>query len=271
MICWGGADPPRTRADVHASPPAHAGMGSAPRRSLVPPTRLALLALLCFTLPVPAPAPADDPPAGSQTRARPGARAKARARPGQAEAIPKFRYRGMTIDVAALWGTDELESVLPSLRRQIDITVDARVKPEIAEFFRSIPVALGPVPGGGPGFCDGRSVVMTAAPLPADRVVLLHELMHAYHHKLTTAQHRSVVRFHREAAQAYSLPTTEYFLTNVNEFFAVTASIHAHGSIPRAPGSREAIRAAQPEYARLLAEIFDTAPAVPVATAAPRP
>ena len=221
--------------------------------------RATLVALLCVGLA--ASVPADDPPTRQQ-KASPKAsdRAKSKSRAGtnaHADAIPKFRYRGMAIDVSVLWGSEALEQVLPTLRRQIDITVDARVKPEIAEYFRSIPAKLGPVPIGGPGYCAGQSVTMIPQPIAFDRVVLLHELCHAFHQKVTDAQRREILKYYKEALQAYRMSPNEYFLTNPQEFFAATASIYLHGQIPRAPYTRKAIHAAQPEYHKLLAEMFD--------------
>lgn len=187
---------------------------------------------------------------------------------------PPFRYRGISIDVSVLASDHALQPLLPSLRRQIDIAVDARVKPEIAEFFKTVPIALGLVPGGGPGYCDGKSIVMVAQPLAFDRVVLLHELIHAYHARRTTNEERQQIRkFFREASGPYHLSPTEYFLTNPQEFLAVTGSIYLHGSIPRAPSTREAIREAQPDYYRFLSRLFDppTDPTPPESATNPGP
>ncbi len=171
----------------------------------------------------------------------------------------------MTVDVTFLKNHANADPVLASIRRQIDIVVDARVKPEIAAFFRRIRAAVGTVPPqAGSGISYGESVLITAQPIAANRVVLLHELLHSYHHlALKGDPKRQLTRFFKEAAQAYRHAPNEYFLLNEYEFFAVTASIYLHGRIPRPPFSREAIRTAQPEYAQFLADLFDPPPTKP--------
>ena len=213
-------------------------------------SRLAALTL-CYAVIAPIGAPADDPP-------KPTPPVKAKKRPRVApQDWSKFRYRGITIDVSALADYENPESNIASLRRQIDIVADVKTRPEIADFFLKVTTTLGPVPGGGPGFCSGRFVVMTPEVIPPDRVVLLHEFLHAWHGTLKPEAQRELTKYHQQALHAYGLAPTEYFLTNVGEFFAVTASIYLHGQIPRPPATRQAIQRAQPEYYRFLASLFD--------------
>ena len=43
------------------------------------------------------------------------------------------------------------------------------------------------------------------------------------------------------------------------EFFAVTGSLYLSGHVDRPPGTREALRAAQPRYYAWLAQLFGVA------------
>ena len=179
------------------------------------------------------------------------------------EANPTFRYRGLTVNIAALVDLADPAPALASLRHQIDMVADARVKPEIARFFRLVPIVLGTVGNGSPGVgLPGPVVLLTAAPIDPEWRVLIHELLHAYYSaKLTPAQEREIVRFHQEALTAYEWDKDEYFLSDCQEFFAVTGSIYLRGKIGRPPHDRPVIRKAQPDYYRFLGAMFDPEPA----------
>jgi len=213
--------------------------------------RLASLALIIGS--VPSVIPANDPPHNP-----------AQAKPKAADEGSKFRYRGLTIDVGALADSPDRDSSIAALRNQIDMVVDAKVKPEVANFFLTVPVELGFVPDGQLGVCRDHSVFLTSEPIPVDRGVLIHELTHAYHQmKLTDDHKRQVTRFHKEATRSYGLSSNEYFLSNESEFFAVTASISLRGRSSRLPHTRQILKAVQPDYYKLLGAMFDPKPADP--------
>ena len=175
----------------------------------------------------------------------------------------KLQYRGITINIATLPNDDDPEPVLTALKHQIDMVVEAKVKLEIAKFFLTVPVKLGKVSNNNLGEFRGRSIVLLDQPIPSNRGVLIHELIHAFHGLSATGdQKRQIAQFYREATQAYGLPDSEYFLTNDSEFFAVTTSIYLRGKSSHLPHTRQILKAVQPEYYKFLKATFDPQPTV---------
>jgi hypothetical protein len=209
--------------------------------------RLRLAALALLLSPVVSASHADEPRLAEQTAA---------------DSVAKLLYRGFTADISALDKAKDAGQTLVSLKHQIDIVVDARVKPEIAAFFSTVQIKLGEVKDDGLGFYDGSAVVLTNDPIHPDRGVLIHELLHAYHdRKMGKDEMRRVSAYYEAAPRAYDLPRTEYAMSNESEFFAVTASIYLRGKSSRKPHDRRTIRAAQPDYYKFLGELFDPEPA----------
>jgi hypothetical protein len=128
--------------------------------------RLRLAALAVLLSPVASASHTDGPRPAEQTAA---------------DSIAKLLYRGFTVDISALDKAKDAGQTLASLKHQIDIVVDVRVKPEIAAFFSTVQIKLGEVKDDGLGFYDGSAVVLTTDPIDGDRGVLIHELIHAYH------------------------------------------------------------------------------------------
>jgi hypothetical protein len=175
-----------------------------------------------------------------------------------ADSAAKLLYRGFTVDISPLDHVKDAGQSLVSLKHQIDIVLDARVKPEIAAFFSTVPIKLGDVPDEGLGFYDGNAVVLTIGRIHPDRGVLIHELLHAYHdRKMGKVEMRRLKAYYEEAPQAYNLPRTEYAMSSESEYFAVTASIYLRGKSSRKPHDRPTIRDAQPDYYKFLGELFD--------------
>src|SRR5262249_48562862 len=98
-----------------------------------------------------------------------------------ADSVAKLLYRGLPADISALDNVKDAWHTLVSLKHQIDIVVDVRVKPKIAAFFSTVPIKFGQARDDGLGFYDGSAVVLTTDPIHPDRGVLIHELLHAYH------------------------------------------------------------------------------------------
>ncbi len=106
---------------------------------------------------------------------------------------------------------------------------------------------------------NGRDVVtLRVAPIPLERPVLLHELLHAFHkHRLgrTPAILQGFQKARRSAALGGKYPDA-HFLDSPGEFFAVVGSIYLHGPIEQPPFDCRAIRQEQPEFLAFLAQHF---------------
>lgn len=150
--------------------------------------------------------------------------------PATAQTPSTFTYRGFRVDISAAQGLPNLKAIEDSLKHQIDIVADCGVKADILAFFRSQDVLVKPGQGDGGGhFASGsRGVTIDAAVDAPEKPVLLHELLHAYHFRVLAGalQNPDVLRFYDNAIRGALYPADAYVLKNVQEFFAVTASLY---------------------------------------------
>jgi hypothetical protein len=172
----------------------------------------------------------------------------------------EINYRGFKADVSEIKDAPRQDTVLKALKRQIEIVEQVKPGEEDLKFFKSIPIVVIPPDSGTPGVNGSikKTVFVKARDLASDRTILLHELLHAYHHlKIAYGFQNARIRaFYEEAKNKYSNLQNEYFLSNAREFFAVTASIYLFGDISRPPSKRGAIKKNQPEYYRYLEKVF---------------
>ena len=162
-------------------------------------------------------------------------------------------YKGMTVDVTAIESSANRDAILGALHRQVDIVDGVRLDARTVTFLKGVPVRLragaGGV-GGNPGAYSGTSKAITldAQVYPADHPILLHELMHAYHdQRLPDGTHNAeVLALYHAAVASGKFPADAYMLSNVNEYFAMMASVYLFGSAAREPLTREEIRKLQP-------------------------
>jgi hypothetical protein len=179
----------------------------------------------------------------------------------------KFTYQGFVVDVSGIKSPEVRSSMSDALRAQIDVVRSVTLKPEVLQFFQAIPFKAFesyPPPfqtsqntaiytGGGP--IEAGLVLMRpyTGPMrpegPSVAPVLLHEYMHAYHDKrlLGGLKNPDVRRFWNEAKERMIFPPDAYMLSNVNEYFAMMASVYLYGSAGRDPFTRANIKAKQPE------------------------
>jgi len=168
------------------------------------------------------------------------------------------------VDVSILQDDSNYPLVSESLKRQVDIVEDSGVKPEILNFFHGRRIALRRIPNDdGPGrFVPGRGIELNPEAFPPEEPILLHELLHAYHALVLPNgfENEDVLGFYRNAVNGRLYPPRKrgdkYVLSNVKEFFAVTASLYLWGRIDRQPYTRENLQNSQPHYYNWLAEQF---------------
>jgi hypothetical protein len=170
-------------------------------------------------------------------------------------------YRGFTVDISAV---SDFWLIEDSVKHQLDIVADCGAKPEIMSFFHqeSLAVVPGLTTGSGisvPGIFDPNfGVKIDAAVQPPQRPILLHELLHAFHACMLPhgVNNPDVLHYYNLAKDYQLYSANEYLLTNVGEFFAVTASLYLWGNVDREPYTREALQTKQPNYYVWLGQTF---------------
>jgi hypothetical protein len=157
----------------------------------------------------------------------------------------------------------EVKQTLATLRHQIEMVESAGLQPQVLIFFHSIPISIDPSLAGMNGQYaqeDGRWLIRArTGKWPSDRAILLHELLHAYHHQVLKQPTPPIGRAFDEARRAGIYPAKyrdAYFLSNPKEYFAVIAEIYLTGPSFRPPYSCGNVQKAQPRFIGYLAELF---------------
>ncbi len=197
-------------------------------------------------------------PAGVH-RAPPVATAPAAAAPS-APVDGKVTYRGFTVDVTAIQSMPTYSAVIASVAHQIDIVADCGARPDIIRFFQTQVIMLAPPTPQGPGHFNANQpgVTISSAVMAPQKPILLHELLHAWHFRVLPGAFRNadIVAYYNRARNGGLYPPREYVLKDVQEFFAVTASLYLWGHVDRAPFTREKLKAAQPVYYAWLGQLL---------------
>jgi hypothetical protein len=171
-----------------------------------------------------------------------------------------LRRAGFVIDLAPIVNAQNHAEIATALEQQIDIAAGCGAKTEIATFFRNQRITAVPSTGKGGGRCTAaRGVEIDTAPLPPpNNPILLHELIHALHHRYMPGGEANpdVERFYQTALQGDLYPQARYMMSNHREFFAVTGSLYLWGVIARPPFNRDNLRARQPAYYAWLGDVF---------------
>ena len=175
----------------------------------------------------------------------------------------KLAYRGFTVDATEIKDAPQYQAIMTSLVHQIDIVAGCGAKPEQLQFFQSQTVFIKHAPSGGLGHFDSRHPGVTLADVVAEpqKPILLHELLHAYHWRVMPGAYRNaeILTFFNRAQSNGAYPKDAYVLKNVEEFFAVTASLYRWGNVDRPPHTRDKLKAAQPVYYTWLGQQFGVA------------
>jgi hypothetical protein len=98
---------------------------------------------------------------------------------------------------------------------------------------------------------------------PPDRAILLHELLHAYHHQVLRQPTPAIGLAHEAALRKGTYPAeyrSAYFLSNAREYFAVIGEIYLSGGSFRPPFNCGAVQESQPDFIKYLEGIFGRRP-----------
>jgi len=158
----------------------------------------------------------------------------------------------MKVDVAAVASNPNLQQMLDSLSRQIEIVDLAVPDPAKNAFFKSIPLAWpanAPASGDNAAYGAGR-VQLLSQIYSSEKPVLLHELLHGYHEQRLANgfANTDIQRLYEQAKASGQFPADSYMLSRVGEYFAMMGSVYLHGSAARDPFTRQAVKEKQPEF-----------------------
>lgn len=157
----------------------------------------------------------------------------------------------------------QVKETLATLRHQIEIVESVGLQPEVLTFFHGVPISIDPSlteMNGQYAQVNGQWLIRArAGKWPPDRAILLHELLHAYHHQVLKQPTPPIGRAFGEARREGVYPSKyrdAYFLTNPKEYFAVLAEIYLSGPSFRPPFNCGSVQRAQPQFIAYLGELF---------------
>lgn len=173
-------------------------------------------------------------------------------------------YRGFSIDDSAVRNQPDAALLRKALETQIDLVLEVGLPPETMAPLKRIPLFL--VPNGtfrsatpGRYLNQFKKVQISAGFVRVGRApVLLHELMHGYHHEILAdgMKNAKVLEFYERAKAGKDYDLESHMMSNVGEFFACTATAYLYGSTHQEPFTRDKVREQQPVYYRFLKELF---------------
>ena len=175
----------------------------------------------------------------------------------------RSKYRGFTIDESKVQNLPTLKECQMATREQIDMVCAVGLTTETLKFLQTVPFVLVPAATfpPTPGLYEGstRTVkVSTRIPAIGHKPVLLHELLHAYHHqKLPDGnKNRAVLALYDKAKSSSLFASASHMMRTPGEFFACAATTYLFGVTAQEPFQRSKIQEAQPELFAHLKSMF---------------
>jgi hypothetical protein len=170
-------------------------------------------------------------------------------------------YRGFQIDESAQPGGLP-PRVMASLQEQLDIVEAVGLPAPVLGALKQTKILVDPDLRGNPGVfsVQGGEGAVRVRPVvfPANKPILLHELLHAYHFSVLSMRNREVVQGYQYAREHKLFPQYQaaHFLENPKEYFAVTGTLYLFGDIQQPPFSCAALANLGPDYLAFLAAQF---------------
>lgn len=171
-----------------------------------------------------------------------------------------FSYRGWQVRADAVARTQPADKTIRAIKAQIDIVEQLRLKPEMLESLRTLPIYADPTLGREVGRYTGdRRILLRVKRLDPKHPALLHALLLAYQDRRLPGgfANADVARYRQQITGRRVWPKTAIMLENNGEFFAETASAYLFGEITREPYTRTDLKKTQPDYYQWLADRFD--------------
>lgn len=169
-------------------------------------------------------------------------------------------YHGFAIDQSV---RQLAPNVMASLEAQLDIVDAVGLPPAVLAALKATPIIVDPDLRGNPGIFAVRggagAVYVQPIVFPANKPILLHELLHAYHFGTLGLWRPEIVQTYQRTRDSNLFPpqfTSSHFLENGKEFFAVTGTLYLFGDIQQPPFTCNALAKLDPDYLAFLAAQF---------------
>ncbi len=166
-------------------------------------------------------------------------------------------YRGFTIDVTTIVDSRDYSATVDSIKKQIDGVEAVKASEKVHDFFRTVPIVV-EANRKALVYSGNKRQVLLGAQRFDDKPILLHELLHAFHHQVLPDHNKNadVQRFYDEAKASGAFPAKAYMLTNRGEYFAMVGSVYLHGSAARDPFTRKQLCAKQKDVCEWMEATF---------------
>ena len=150
-----------------------------------------------------------------------------------------------------------------SLDEQLQIVESVGLPPAVLDSMRQTPIVIDPDLRGQPGIFMSRGgqgvVVVRPVAFPANKPILLHELLHAYDFKTFRMSDPKVAATYERIRDSDLFPAQfrkSHFLENAKEFFAVTGTLYLFGDIQQPPFRCASLAKLGQDYLDFLATHF---------------
>jgi hypothetical protein len=154
-------------------------------------------------------------------------------------------------------------AALASVGEQLAMVEAAGLPPHVLEMLRQTRIVVDPDLRGNPGVFmpHGGEGVVRIRPIefPANKPILLHELLHAYDFKVLHMADPQVTSAYRAAKEGSAFPSqfqSSHFFANAKEFFAVSGTLYLFGDIQQPPFRCDALARLGADYLAFLAAQF---------------
>lgn len=175
-------------------------------------------------------------------------------------AVAATSYHGFSIDQSA---RPLAPDAMASLDAQLDIVEAVGLPPAVLATLKSTPIIVDPDLRGNPGIFAIRggagAVYIQPISFPANKPILLHELLHAYHFGTLGLNRPEIVQTYQRVRDSTLFPAqfkSSHFLENGKEFFAVTGTLYLFGDIQQPPFSCKALEKLGTDYLAFLEAQF---------------
>ncbi|HEV7816714.1 MAG TPA: hypothetical protein VGP06_16640 [Janthinobacterium sp.] len=181
-------------------------------------------------------------------------------------AMAQVEYHGFHIDDHLLDSAQKADfspAAVDSVIEQLHIVESVGLPPELLDFFKGTRILVDPALRGNPGYFsvrDGEGAVrIQPIVFPANKPILLHELLHAYHYAVLSMKNPAILKAYDAASRSGVYPAQfqkAHFLSNDREFFAVTGTIYLFGKIQQPPFNCAILSTSDPDYLAFLENTF---------------